>query len=50
VAEAVLELVDSPEPPRRLLLGDGDYDAVIEAYRERMAAWGEWERTSRAAG
>ena len=50
VAEAVLELVDSPEPPRRLLLGDGDYDAVIEAYRRRMAEWGEWERTSRAAG
>ena len=50
VAEAVLELVDSPGPPRRLLLGDGDYDAVIEAYRKRMAEWGEWERTSRAAG
>ena len=50
VAEAVLKLVDSPEPPRRLLLGDGDYDAIFEAYRRRMAEWTDWESTSRAAG
>lgn len=37
---AVLELVNSPEPPRRLLLGDGDYDAIFEVYRGRMAEWG----------
>ncbi len=50
VAEAVLELVDSPEPPRRLLLGDGDYDEVFEAHRRRTEEWSRWERTSRAAG
>jgi NAD(P)-dependent dehydrogenase (short-subunit alcohol dehydrogenase family) len=50
VAEGVLELVNSPQPPRRLLLGDGDYDAVFEAYGERMAEWASWEKVSRAAG
>jgi NAD(P)-dependent dehydrogenase (short-subunit alcohol dehydrogenase family) len=50
VAEAVLELVKSPKPPRRLLLGDGDFDTIFEIYRQRMAEWAAWERVSRAAG
>jgi NAD(P)-dependent dehydrogenase (short-subunit alcohol dehydrogenase family) len=50
VAEAVLELVASPEPPRRLLLGDGDYDAVVGAYRARLDEWARWEAVSRRAG
>jgi NAD(P)-dependent dehydrogenase (short-subunit alcohol dehydrogenase family) len=49
VAEAVLELVRNPAPPRRLLLGDGDYDAILAAYRQRMDEWGKWEQVSRAA-
>jgi len=36
--------------PRRLLLGDGDYDAVLDAYRRRIDEWESWEAVSRAAG
>jgi NAD(P)-dependent dehydrogenase (short-subunit alcohol dehydrogenase family) len=50
VVDAVLDLVDHPAPPRRLLLGDGDYDTVIEAYRRRLVEWEDWEPVSRAAG
>jgi hypothetical protein len=46
----VLALVDHPQPPRRLLLGDGDYDIVLGAYRDRLAEWQDWEPVSRAAG
>lgn len=49
VAEAVLELVKSPKPPRRLLLGDGDYDVIFQIYHQRMAEWAAWEHVSRAA-
>jgi hypothetical protein len=49
VAEAVLALVQSPNPPRRLLLGDGDYDTIFEVYRQRMAEWSAWEEVSRGA-
>jgi NAD(P)-dependent dehydrogenase (short-subunit alcohol dehydrogenase family) len=50
VVGAVLDLVDHPCPPRRLLLGDGDYDTVIDAYRRRLVEWEDWEPVSRAAG
>jgi NAD(P)-dependent dehydrogenase (short-subunit alcohol dehydrogenase family) len=50
VVAAVLDLVAHPRPPRRLLLGDGDYDAVLDAYRARLAEWEDWEAVSRAAG
>jgi hypothetical protein len=50
VAGALLQLVASPRPPRRLLLGDGDYDAVVDAYRRRIDEWASWEAVSRAAG
>jgi hypothetical protein len=50
VVTAVLALVDHPQPPCRLLLGDGDYDTVLDAYRDRLAEWQDWEPVSRAAG
>ncbi|MFC3452794.1 SDR family NAD(P)-dependent oxidoreductase [Amycolatopsis speibonae] len=50
VAEAVLELVASDAPPRRLLLGDGDFDVIMELHRDRVAEWRAWESVSRAAG
>jgi hypothetical protein len=49
VAQAVLELVRSPNPPRHLLLGNGDYDTVFEVYRQRMGEWAAWEEVSRSA-
>jgi NAD(P)-dependent dehydrogenase (short-subunit alcohol dehydrogenase family) len=50
VAAAVVALVDHPQPPRRLLLGDGDYDTILGAYHQRMAEWADWETVSHAAG
>jgi hypothetical protein len=32
------------------LSDDGDYDAIFEVYRGRMAEWITWEKASRAAG
>ncbi|YCK39872.1 SDR family NAD(P)-dependent oxidoreductase [Actinomadura sp. ATCC 39365] len=48
-AEAMLALVDSPEPPQRLLLGSMVYDLAFDLSRRRMADWSGWERVSRAA-
>jgi NAD(P)-dependent dehydrogenase (short-subunit alcohol dehydrogenase family) len=47
VAAALLEVVASPTPPRRLVLGV-EYDAVVDAYRRRMEESSAWERVSRA--
>ncbi|GGQ04300.1 SDR family oxidoreductase [Streptosporangium pseudovulgare] len=48
-AEAVLKLVDSPNPPLRLLLGDMVYDLAFDISRRRMDTWAAWEEVSRAA-
>ncbi|MFD1936124.1 SDR family oxidoreductase [Nonomuraea mangrovi] len=48
-AEAVLKLVDSEEPPLRLLLGSMVYDLAFGISQQRMATWGAWEQVSRAA-
>ncbi|MGV9308665.1 SDR family oxidoreductase [Nonomuraea sp. NPDC003727] len=48
-AQAVLALVDSDEPPLRLLLGSMVYDLAFDISRQRMDTWGGWERVSRAA-
>ncbi|MGW1974758.1 SDR family NAD(P)-dependent oxidoreductase [Streptomyces sp. NPDC001889] len=48
-AEAVLEVVDSDDPPLRLLLGGMAYDLAFETSRRRMETWAAWEETSRAA-
>ncbi|MEV7007353.1 SDR family oxidoreductase [Streptosporangium sp. NPDC051022] len=48
-AEAMLELVDSDDPPLRLLLGSMVYDLAFDLCRRRMDTWAGWERVSRAA-
>lgn len=48
-AEAVMKLVDSDEPPSRLLLGSMVYDVAFDISRRRMETWAAWEETSRAA-
>jgi NAD(P)-dependent dehydrogenase (short-subunit alcohol dehydrogenase family) len=48
-AEAVLKLVDSDDPPLRLLLGDMVYDLAFALSRQRMDTWAGWEEVSRAA-
>ncbi|MFI2488407.1 SDR family NAD(P)-dependent oxidoreductase [Promicromonospora kroppenstedtii] len=48
-AEAIMTLVDSPRPPRRLLLGGTAYDVAFAVTDERRRTWAEWEAVSRAA-
>lgn len=48
-AKALLALVDSDNPPLRLLLGSMVYDLAFDLSHKRMATWAEWEKTSRAA-
>ena len=46
---AILELVDSPDPPLRLLLGVHAYPAVKQVYEERLAGFEAWKNISEAA-
>lgn len=48
-AAAILALVDSDDPPLRLLLGSMVYDLAHELSRRRLEAWAAWEQVSRAA-
>ncbi|MEU1587618.1 SDR family oxidoreductase [Micromonospora sp. NPDC005710] len=48
-AEALLRLVDSDDPPLRLLLGSMVYDLAFDIARRRMDTWASWEQVSRAA-
>jgi NAD(P)-dependent dehydrogenase (short-subunit alcohol dehydrogenase family) len=48
-AEALLKLVDSEDPPLRLLLGSMVYDLAFDISRRRMGTWAAWEQVSRAA-
>ncbi|RAO08434.1 SDR family oxidoreductase [Micromonospora noduli] len=48
-AEALLQLVDSDQPPLRLLLGSMVYDLAFDIARRRMDTWASWEQVSRAA-
>ncbi|GAA4879438.1 SDR family NAD(P)-dependent oxidoreductase [Kitasatospora terrestris] len=48
-AAALLTLVDSDEPPLRLLLGSMVYDLAFDIARTRADTWARWEDVSRAA-
>ncbi len=48
-AEAVMKLVDSDDPPLRLLLGSMVYDLAFDISRRRTDTWARWEQVSRAA-
>ncbi|MFY1689199.1 SDR family oxidoreductase [Plantactinospora sp. WMMB782] len=48
-AEALMKLVDSEDPPLRLLLGSMVYDVAFDISRRRMDTWASWEQVSRAA-
>jgi NAD(P)-dependent dehydrogenase (short-subunit alcohol dehydrogenase family) len=40
---AILELVDSPEPPLRTFFGAGMLDMIRGEYEGRLAAWEQWQ-------
>ncbi|GAA1311907.1 SDR family NAD(P)-dependent oxidoreductase [Pseudonocardia xinjiangensis] len=48
-ARALLHLVDSDDPPLRLLLGSMVYDLAFDITRRRMDTWAGWEQVSRSA-
>lgn len=46
---AILQLIDSKNPPLRLFLGNQGYLWVKQAYEERFATWDSWKEVSFAA-
>jgi NAD(P)-dependent dehydrogenase (short-subunit alcohol dehydrogenase family) len=48
-AEAIVQAVESPNPPHRLLLGNDAYDGAISKLDELRAEFIEWEAVSRGA-
>jgi hypothetical protein len=45
----MMRLVDSDDPPLRLLLGGVAFDLGFDISRRRMETWARWEAVSRAA-
>jgi len=48
-AEALLEIVDTDEPPLRVLFGAAAPDIVYGIYERRIAEWKQWERLANKA-
>lgn len=48
-APAILKLVDSENPPLRLLLGKVGLPQVQKVYADRLAVWDSWKEVSAAA-
>ncbi|WP_280301852.1 SDR family NAD(P)-dependent oxidoreductase [Nocardia abscessus] len=46
-APVIMELVDLPDPPRRLIVGAGSFDVVQQDLQDRMAQYRAWEHLSR---
>src|SRR3984885_2163819 len=46
-AQALLQLVEMPDPPLRLLLGNMAFDNVTRAHRRQLAEWESFERLAR---
>jgi hypothetical protein len=47
--DAVLRLVDSPNPPLRLFLGEAPLGIATADYESRLATWREWQPVATAA-
>ncbi len=47
--EALLQVLDSDTPPRRLLLGKVAADTAPATYRQRLEEWAAWETVARGA-
>ena len=48
-ADAILKLVDSDNPPLRLILGKGTLQVFRQTYASRLETWEKWEAISSAA-
>ena len=47
--DAVLRLVDTPDPPLRLFLGEAPLRIATADYGSRLATWGQWQPVAAAA-
>ena len=47
--QALLQVLDSPSPPRRLLLGAMAADVGPSTYRDRLDEWAAWDAVARGA-
>lgn len=47
-ADALLQIVDDPNPPLRVLMGVMAFDLVQEAYHRRLAEWDRFKALSRS--
>lgn len=45
-AQALLKIVDSDEPPLRVLFGKGFYPMIQQVYADRLKTWDEWQDLS----
>ncbi|WP_061299493.1 SDR family NAD(P)-dependent oxidoreductase [Herbidospora cretacea] len=48
-APVIMELVDLPDPPRRLIVGGASFDIVQQSLGARMGEYRAWEHLSRRA-
>jgi len=48
-ASALLKVVDSDQPPLRVLFGSAPTQMVKHIYAQRLQTWAEWEHVSHAA-
>jgi NAD(P)-dependent dehydrogenase (short-subunit alcohol dehydrogenase family) len=48
-AQALLELVDTDNPPLRVLFGWGFYPMIEQAYADRLKTWSDWQDLSTRA-
>ena len=48
-SNAVLKLVDTPNPPLRLFLGEAPLGIATADYESRLATWREWQPVAAAA-
>jgi NAD(P)-dependent dehydrogenase (short-subunit alcohol dehydrogenase family) len=48
-AQALLTLVDSDNPPLRVLFGQGFYPMIQQVYADRLKVWADWQDLSVAA-
>lgn len=45
-SDAILKVVDSPNPPLRLALGAQAVPQIAEVYQNRLATWNAWQKVS----
>jgi hypothetical protein len=48
-AQALLKIVDSENPPLRVLFGQGFYPMLQQVYANRLKTWADWQDLSAEA-